>query len=105
MSEELLHMMFTTLRSALHLKDKNILLSKNDVCYQRFHACSPIDGPLFKRRKQRGDGPITAQHLIEQSVIAMGDPFQLNYLRSPLLLPSVVLQQAAAKLLLIFQRC
>lgn len=35
----------------------------------------------------------------------MGDQFQLNYIHSPLLVPSVVLNQAAVKVLLIFERC
>lgn len=46
-----------------------------------------IDEPLFRRRNERADGPIAAEHQIEQSITAMGDQFQLNYMHSPLLLP------------------
>lgn len=63
---------------------------------------SLIDVPLFKRKRERLDHPIAAEHQIEQSIIAMGDQFQLNYIHSLLLVPSVVLNLAALKVLLIF---
>lgn len=63
---------------------------------------SLIDVPLFKGKRERFDRPITAEHQIEQSIIAMGDQFQLNYIHSLLLVLSVVLNLAALKVLLIF---
>lgn len=35
----------------------------------------------------------------------MGDQFQLNYIHSLLLVPSVVLNQAPVKVLISFERC
>lgn len=65
---------------------------------------------FYKKRFQeekrgRDDRPITAAPGTQQSIIAMGDQFQLNYIHSLLLLPSVVLSQAAGKVLLISERC
>lgn len=84
-------------------------LGRNNVFYQRFDWRQPERWssfqPLFKRRNERDDRPITAEHEIEQSIIAMGDQFQLNYIHSLLILPSVVLSQAAGKVLLILERC
>lgn len=61
-----------------------------------------IDGPLFNLFSREGMREMIAQSL--QS-IAMGDQFQLNYIHSLLLVPSVVLSQTAVKVLLILERC
>lgn len=67
------------------------------------------DGPFstsFQEEEWEGhDRPIAAAHEIEQSIIAMGDQFQLNYIHSLLLSPSVELSLAAGKVLLILERC
>lgn len=92
-------------RSPLCLVDKNLSLSLKARIMSLIRDLmvdSLIDVPLFKRKRERLDRPITAEHQIEQSIIAMGDQFQLNYIHSLLLVPSVVLNLAAVKVLLIF---
>ncbi|TNN70842.1 hypothetical protein EYF80_018976 [Liparis tanakae] len=59
---------------------------------------------MQKRRNERADRPITAEQETEQSIIAMGDQFRLNYIHSPLLVPSVVLSRAAVEVPLIFKK-
>lgn len=39
----------------------------------------------FQEKERESDRPITAEHQIEQSIIAMGDQFQRNYIHSLLL--------------------
>lgn len=65
----------------------------------------PVSTSFQEEEWERDGRPIAAAHEIEQSIIAMGDQFQLNYIHSLLLSPSVVLSPAAGKVLLILERC